>query len=249
MSGNNLEAVLSIGSIRYGDNVTEEEINVDTRLKKLEDINAGVRLDELEKKDQKDRVDELVDKVKNLEDVNADSRLETLENINTGVRLDEIETALSVDDDRIKKLENLKISEAIKSINQMINDLELIRFSPDATGSKFIENSEYPKYKEYTANKYEVTIKVDLMSSDSTFTGSEELVFTINTDYIPRWAIPNNYVEFTQECSYRKGAETIRDNCRVRIYDDGRVVVDGMQAVGGDITRVDLFVDLRFKRN
>ena len=81
MSGNNLEAVLSIGSIRYGDNVTEEEINVDTRLKKLEDINAGVRLDELEKKDQKDRVDELVDKVKNLEDVNADSRLETLENI------------------------------------------------------------------------------------------------------------------------------------------------------------------------
>lgn len=86
MSGNNLEAILSIGAVRYGDNLTEEEINTNTRLDKLENQNAGERLSDLEYANS----------------VN-DERITSIEGLNLGDRVTTLE-------DRVTTLEEAIIS-------------------------------------------------------------------------------------------------------------------------------------------
>ena len=100
MSGHDLEAILSVGAVRYGDNLTDEELNTNTRLDKLENQNAGERLSALEDANvtNDERITSIEElelggrvttleendatntlKIKSLEDINADKRISILE--------------------------------------------------------------------------------------------------------------------------------------------------------------------------
>lgn len=101
MSGNNLEAMLSIGAVRYGDNLTEEEINTNTRLDKLENQNAGERLSYLE-------------------DANSvnEERITFIEGLNLGERLSYLEDSDHLNTSKIKTLENINADERISILEK-----------------------------------------------------------------------------------------------------------------------------------
>lgn len=96
MSGNNLEAILSIGAVRYGDNLTEEEINTNTRLDKLENQNAGERLSDLEYANS----------------VN-DERITSIEGLNLGNRVPALEDGGRLNTSKIKMLEDINADKRI----------------------------------------------------------------------------------------------------------------------------------------
>ena len=151
-----------------------------------------------------------------------------------------------------QQLEQTVIDSMVKADVQSPNYF----FEPVTNGSKFYidTNTPYKPYVEYSVDRFSVTMKAELTVTNTAFTGTQEYVFTISTDYVPLWAIPANseYVEFTQEYSYKpsgSGTGTVHGNkCRVQIYKNGQVKADGMKAMSSDISKITLYLNLNYKR-
>lgn len=127
---------------------------------------------------------------------------------------------------------------------------------PISSGSKFYrDTSMYKEYQDYYADRYKVRLKANLTVVNSSYTGSDEYLFTIPSQFVPTWAFEegSEYIEFTQAYSYRKTGDpttsTMRNYCRVKMFKNGQLKVDGTVALSDTITRLELFLDIEYRRD
>ena len=127
---------------------------------------------------------------------------------------------------------------------------------PISSGSKFYrDTSVYKEYQDYYADRYKVRLKANLSVVNSSYTGSDEYLFTIPSQFVPTWAFEegSEFIEFTQAYSYRKTgdvtASTMRNYCRVKMFKNGQLKVDGTVALSDTITRLELFLDIEYRRD
>lgn len=127
---------------------------------------------------------------------------------------------------------------------------------PISSESKFYrDTSVYKEYQDYYADRYKVRLKANLSVVNSSYSGSDEYLFTIPSQFVPTWAFEegSEFIEFTQAYSYKKTGDatisTMRNYCRVKMFKNGQLKVDGTVALSDTITRLDLFLDIEYRRD